>query len=42
MGPNILVSGHSIKQVVKGNSITQTAMSTRVVGQTTSSVAMAS
>ena len=42
MGPNMLESGHSIKQAVKGNSITQTTMFMKVAGQTTLSVAMVS
>ena len=42
MGPNILESGHSIKQAVKVNSNTQMAMFMKVAGQTMLSVAMAS
>ena len=42
MGPNILESGHSIKQAVKGNFNTQTAMCMKAAGQTMLSVAMAS
>ena len=42
MGLNMLESGHSIKQAVKGSSITQTTMFMKVAGQTTLSVAMAS
>ena len=42
MGPNMLVSGHSIKQAARENSTTQTVMFMKAAGQTMLSVAMAS